>query len=95
MTIVSVINHCLGNPALKTFQFMPGGGEYKEPLATGCDEQEWIVFKSKSWRNRLVWRVQGLKNRGALLRREKVPPVAEMGQPSVPSTNDRAHDSTE
>jgi len=62
VTIVSVIRHCLNNPALKEFQFMPGGDEYKEPLATGHDEQEWIVFKSRSWRNCLISRLQRVKH---------------------------------
>ncbi len=62
VTLVSVIRHCLNNPALKEFQFMPGGDEYKEPLATGHDEQEWIVFKPRSWRNCLISRLQRVKH---------------------------------
>ena len=88
VTIVSVIRHCLNNPALKEFQFMPGGDEYKEPLATGCDEQEWIVFKSRSWRNRLISRVQRLKKRFAALIQKKTLTAGEIGQSSVPGVND-------
>lgn len=84
VTLARAVQYCVEHPELREFHFMAGGDHYKQPMATGRQELEWIVVQNLNWKNALIRSLRRIKRQ--LPQRRKTTPDA--GTPAGGETSE-------
>lgn len=63
VTLARTVHYCLDKPDLQKFHFMAGGGHYKASMSTDEEPLEWIIFRKRNGKNRVIDLLRRLKKR--------------------------------